>query len=270
MVSNLRGLSSRVRPARTARLDSRQLSIYGCSLMFEQVGRSTPFISINKLAEYVNAGVLSRTRIIEDQKFPKRFKQLLYRECFPAIQAFLADPDRDGKILEKAIVQLQRASLQTAKQDEQRFLKIEALEHVLNARHKLTMPWTFRPLQLGGRAGLKIDGVEVSVRPELQITEGKSPGGETHGFLKLCLSKTLGLNKERGAYVGTLLHQYAATKFSEHAVDRNKIIVLDVFSETIYVAPANYLNRRKELAACCMDIQWLWNSPHINGKSAVA
>jgi hypothetical protein len=156
---------------------------------------------------------------------------------------------------------------QSPKQDEQKLVKLEALQHVINARDKFDVPWSFRPVQLNGAASLKISGVEVSVRPELQITATDNNGRFQLGFLKLCLSKTHGLDKERAAYTGTLVHQFGCETLGESKVDRNKILVFDVFAETLYTAPTNYRHRRKELAVACMEIHSLWNSPMISRGS---
>jgi hypothetical protein len=235
--------------------------------MFNQIERRSPFISVNKLSEYVKANVLTRRSIIEDQKYPKPYKQLLYRECFGAIQSFLSDPVRNIEVIHNAMDLIRAIPVQTSKQDEQRLLKLEALQHVLNARDKFSVPWSFQAVQLNGVASLKIAGVDVSIRPELQITAVDNNGRFQLGFLKLCLSKTHGLDKERAAYLGTLVHQYACETLGENKVDRNKVLVFDVFAETLYVAPANYRQRRKELAVACLEIYSLWNSPMMSRDS---
>lgn len=235
--------------------------------MFHQVERRSPFISVNKLSEYVKASVLTRRTIIEDQKYPKPYKQLIYRECFGAIQSFLADPNRDVGSIHKAMDSIREIPVLTSKQDEQKLRKLEALQHVLNARDKFSLPWSFQAVPLNGVAGLKISGVDVSIRPELQITASDNKGRFYHGFLKLCLSKTHGLDKERAAYLGTLVHQFACETFGDNKADRNKILVFDVFTETLYMAPANYRQRRKELTLACLEIHSLWNSPMVSRDS---
>lgn len=235
--------------------------------MFNQAERNRPYISVNKLAEYVRANVLARRSIIEDQKYPKPFKQLLYRECFGAIQLLLSDPDRNVEAIHNAMDLIRAIPAQSPKQDEQKLVKLEALQHVINARAKFNVPWSFHPVQLNGTSSLKISGVEVSIRPELQITANDNNGRFQYGLLKLCLSKTHGLDKERAAYTGTLVHQYACETLVTNKVDRSKILVFDVFAETLYTAPMNYRQRRKELAVACMEIYSLWNSPMISKDS---
>jgi hypothetical protein len=137
----------------------------------------------------------------------------------------------------------------------------QALDHLLKTAPSLPLNGiTFRKAPQSTKP-LLIVGVEVSIRPELELVVTKKGGAVHYGLLKLYLSKSHPLTDEAGNYVATLVHSYASHRFTgPKSVDRKHCFVFDVFQEKLFVAPVNHTRRRKDINAACEEIASRWPS----------
>ena len=137
----------------------------------------------------------------------------------------------------------------------------EAVEHFANIIGQLA-------LELGDfesmfsrspSSTMTIEGVEISLRPELlaRIKSGRKAGKA--GMIKLAISKSIRVDKEAGEHIASLLYSHAqSSKAVVDNIDRTAFKVIDVFAETIYSAPLSYKNRLKNVSAACQEIARQW------------
>ena len=226
----------------------------------EQKVRLTPRVSINKLAEYLGSSKpLRRRTILMEQKSPQDFVTARYNEAFDAIVDFFVDPSHNEERIHQAIERIQARPARNDNQTTTKKVNIQALKHFLKALPKLPLDsYTFRRAS-EKTALLNVAGVDISVRPELEIVVNARAGVVSYGLLKLYVGKTYPLDDEIAAYVSTTVHQYGESHFpAPSAVNYKHCYVLDVFRECIYVAPKSFIKRRRDIEAACAEIEAQW------------
>ncbi len=222
--------------------------------------RPSPRISVTKLGEYVGSRSAARRKtILVDQKYPKPFKTAIYNDCFDQLVKFFVDASHDPAAIKAAIQAIQARTVTTDAEEMRRQVNSQALDHLLKTAPSLPLSGiSFRKAPESNNP-LLIAGVEVSIRPELELVVTGKSGAVHYGLLKLYLSKSHPLTDDAGNYVATLVHSYASHRFAgPQSVDRKHCIVFDVFQEKLFVAPVNHTQRRKDINAACEEIASRW------------
>ncbi len=220
-----------------------------------------PRISVNKLGEYLVASPKRRRRIIADQKHPKSFVVARYREASETMISFLERGATDDAIIYRAIDELTQKAVCTEFQEQDRDLNIEALESFLDMTDTINLDGLqcYRGELEPPR--LSIAGVSVSVRPEVILTSRNRAGERVVGSLKIYLTKSYPLTNEAGAYIGTVLQQYASQYLKQFGIAEYHFFhTLDVFDMKIHTAPRSYRRRQSEIEAACEEIARAWVS----------
>jgi hypothetical protein len=196
-----------------------------------------------------------------DQKYPKPFKTAIYNDCFDPLVGFFVDASHDTAAVKAAIHAIQARTVTTDAEEMRRQVNSQALNHLLKYAPSLPLSnVAFRKAPESTKP-LFIAGVEVSIRPELELVVTGKGGTVHYGLLKLYLSKSHPLTDDAGNYVATLVHSYAGHRFTgPKSVDRKQCFVFDVFQEKLFVAPVNHTQRRKDINAACEEIANRWPS----------
>lgn len=222
--------------------------------------RHEPRISVTKLGEYVGSRSAARRKaILKDQKYPKPFKATIYNDCFDPLVAFFVDGGHDPLHVKAAIQSIRGRTVVTDSEGMRREVNSQALGHLLTATPILPLKGiTFRKAPESA-SRLKLAGVEISVRPELELVVTAKDNSVRYGLLKLYLSKSQPLTEEAGNYVATVVWDYAIKQFGgPKSVDRKHCFVFDVFQEKLFVAPQSHTQRRKDITAACEEIAVRW------------
>lgn len=221
--------------------------------------RPNPRLSINKLGEYLTAKPGRQLKILKDQKYPEDFMGPRYQEATNAIVDFLLDPNRNTTPVSRLIAQL-RARRGASDQETARYVNnAEALEAFLAAYPGLALAaFAFRR-PVTPPIILPMLGVEVSVRPELEII-AQTRAGQKIGSLKLHFPKGHRLQLEAGEYIATIVQQHAEMTHGQANVSRDHCMVLDIMRGNLFTAPKSFIQRRKDLAAACKMIAGIWPS----------
>lgn len=223
---------------------------------------NVPRISLTKLAEYDVASPERRRGLLTDQKYPPTVQVASYTIALNEICDILI---RGGRIADVDL-STHRLRSRTPRTDFERDQIRLALDALLAFRlilvNELIGDFSFTPGRQG--AYLHIEGVDVSIRPDLFIT-GTGPGAA-----KIYLCKTIPLTKdEKGrpgsaSYAGTLLHYWMESEAQN--ASPSDCIVVDVFAHAVYHAPKNYKRRRNSIIASCQEINARW--PSIKRRNA--
>ncbi|MDX8451719.1 hypothetical protein RFM98_03020 [Mesorhizobium sp. VK9D] len=222
-----------------------------------------PQISANKLIEYCFARSTRRTAIIEDIIKPKNFLlDTRYNEIERAMMHFIESHGQD----DTRLTQLDKALLSrepTTSHDEQRLLTAHDAIELCRTMTLATLPVAAKIVGIpDSQPRFSLGGVAVGVRPtnSLKLPQiGKK--SSAFGLVKPYICKTLPLTTETSALHGALLHWYAEESFAGAGEPRPDLcFVIDVFAQKIFTGPRNYSQRRKLLAASCLEIADRWQS----------
>lgn len=227
----------------------------------ETVERKQPRVSINKLGEYLTGTPQNRRRIIERQKRPPGFAINYYQPAQKAIVEFLESGAGDDTIITNAIDELESTTPKSDWEEHRIRGCIEALE-IFYDNYDEVLNLEGRSFKRGKNTApkLHLEGVEVSIRPELLVFGEDDNEKGTVGAIKLYFGKNSPLDPEMGKYIATSTHQWV----EEHLVLDNyeapyrETGVYDVFSNNFIRAPRSYFRRRRDIQAACDEISMMW------------
>jgi hypothetical protein len=226
--------------------------------------RNKPRCSLNKLGEFASESNPSRRwRIVRDQKYPPVFVTAYYSLARDAIVEYIASGEESPDILIDHLKSLQDADYPDRKWWRNRTKSCaDALAGFL-----VDFPSALlrdgigaRPGKKNSRAAFNIEGVRVTVRPDL-ILEGRDGHGKpVVGAMKLHFSKRHPLSKEAGEYVATMLHRYASERLGADGVKTPPRYskVVDVFTGEVFEAPKSFKRRREDIRHACQFIASIW------------
>lgn len=227
--------------------------------------RTSPYISANKLIEYVFATPTRRTSIIESVIAPPLF--LLdtgYRSIEVATAALLASRGKDfSSLLDLDAALLKR--IPATDHEEQRILTAhDAIELARTMDWHLPDGAVLSTLEIPPPKFV-ISGVEIRINPTVSLRVPQRGRREANiGFGKSYFSKCSplhsGSNRDRGVLYASLLHWFTEVEFPELGLaDHNLCFVGDVFTQRIFFAAKNFKQRRKLLAASAQEIADRWD-----------
>jgi hypothetical protein len=229
------------------------------ALVYKSIG-SEPYISVNKLAEYMNANATRRRQIVNMLKDDKDFWKLRYQDARAVIPKYFRN-GYDNRILDKAIKRIEER-IQTpglTKWDiddaKNSILAIDALK-------KTEFPdlSDYEIIDNQKLDYIELAGVKVTIKPEIYLENIHS---KKIGGVKFHLSKG---EQTRLELTGM---QYAATiikyGFIDKGIDVSKIdnnacISIDIFERNYATSPAAYVQRVNALTAACEEIALRWDS----------
>jgi hypothetical protein len=241
-----------------ALVGSRSLLPLGNRMSHEQtIVRPFPRISANKLGEYLVSPPIRRRDIIERQKYPCTFIGAYYEPARAIIVDFLLGRiGREGMLRRtEALVSAEHASSYALHQAQG---CAEAVLRFLDLEPELDLRGT-TPVLLDEHEALEVEGVRVSVYPDLVLEGIDSRGRPQVGALKLHFPKSHPHTETSAEYVATLLRAHAQRFMLKRGhVSEDVCIVVDVFSGRIVSAPRGHVRRLRDIGAACDEIRRAW------------
>jgi hypothetical protein len=219
--------------------------------------KKNPRISVNKLAEYVDANPTRRKQIVRDAKYPAKYIVTRYSDAREAIKEYIKS-GMDDAILLNAIEKIKSKKPDTDFQAQDNALSIEMLE--------IVMVSDLSPLE-GFDYGnppenkiITIGEVDVSVNPDLLVVD-KVGGAVNVGGLKFNTSRSVKLTDESLKVVAAINHKYISENIVTGTdVANNKMsFSYDVFGERTESCPSGYAVRMKRVEAACEEIAMWWD-----------
>ena len=219
--------------------------------------RKNPRISVTKLGEYMTASVLRRRAIVRDQKRPRPVIVARYNKARRVIVEHLAGPADKHRLID-TIEDLEGQQTRSKWHAQDQLLSVEALDAFLDVQ----LPFDTWQVQRcpGNPPKLDVGGVAVSVRPDLLVRGRDRDGAPWFGAVKVHISKGYALNETAAQYSATALHQWAEQHLATASTPVNPrgCLVIDVFAQSVWCAPAAHQRRRAHLAAACEEIALRW------------
>jgi hypothetical protein len=217
-----------------------------------------PRISVNKLAEYVEASVARRKTIVQSAKYPPKVNTTRYSVAREIIIKYLSS--RNEQVLTDGITLLNNADVSTdfKKNDVANSISVLELVQLMELPELEDIqaePWE------EGNPLIEISGVDVSVNPDLFLS-GTIRGRKQIGVLKLSIVKTNPLSVYGQGIVALLSKNFINMVMPEQAdlVNRKLCLSFDTFQQRTIACPDAEVARRREVEAACMEISNWWGS----------
>lgn len=223
----------------------------------QQQTRKNPRISVTKLGEYMTASVVRRRAIVRDQKRPRPVIVARYNKARRVIVEHLAGTADKHRLIDTIeALECQQPTSKWHAQDQ--MLSVEALDHFFDVQLPLDT-WQVQRCP-GNPPKLDVNGVAVSIRPDLLVRGTNRAGKAWYGAVKVHISKGFALNEAAAQYSATALHQWAEQHLATPTTPVNPrgCLVIDVFSQSVWTAPTAHQRRRAHLAAACEEIALRW------------
>jgi hypothetical protein len=221
---------------------------------------NNPHISVNKLAEFIDAKAARQRQILRDQKFPSEFKGMYHREAAEAIATCIASNLENTSVIEKTIASLDQQNPDKIGTQRRIQANIDALETFEAMLDDVDLKGATPTLGEHAPPKLIIQNVEISVRPEI-ILAGSGRGGRALvGAMKLHFPRTFPLGDSAG-YVSALLREYAASYLADDGEAHGPFCpVIDVGSKLMVPGVKSVIGRMNDIRAACRNIVALWPS----------
>ena len=220
--------------------------------------QKSPYISINKLAEYMEANATRRRAIIKSLKSDSDFTKLYYQSV-KSILAPYVKSSYDENIIKNAIDATNSKRITSTWKTTDRDGSIQALECLLST----SMP-DLTDYEIVSNVKLVDDlilaGVKVTLKPEVYLKHLKT---DKLGAIKFHLAKTESnrLNGKSRQYAATMLkYGFINSGFDANQIDANACISVDIFDESFSVSPAAYVRTMDGLTCACEEIFARWDS----------
>jgi hypothetical protein len=213
-------------------------------------------VSVNKLAEYLNADSVRRRRIIEDQKSPSDFITIRYKDAREAMIKFITK-DFDKSVIKEAIIQLKEKNTISDFQENDSKTSIEALKSFMKIDFNAEL-LDFKRKKSNRGYKLNIKGIEINVNPDIIIT-GVFKNKKIVGGIKFNIVKGHMLDNNDRQNVATLIHQVLEEQHDEVPMI-NFCYSIDVFKQEISTAPKSYKTKRKNIEFACDELSIIWEN----------
>lgn len=217
----------------------------------------TPRISLNKLAEYLEANPTRRKQIIHDAKYPEDVKGVRYNAVKDVIYPYLIS-HRDKLQLKAALDVFSKKKATTPWQIQDRDLSVDILNTLVDNDLKILNGCTLSYCDDDNKL-LLIKGVGVSVRPDIIVSK-VIKGATNKGAIKLHTSKTFPLNVASQKVVTGILDHYVHTHMvkSGEASNPKLAISFDLFTGILVSATGSFKSAMNRVELSCEEIALRW------------
>lgn len=215
-----------------------------------------PKISLNKLAEYLDATPSRRRQIVKDQQNPQPFIAARYNDARERIIGFIEGGMNGEQEMLAAAEDLRQDYNGTDFVRQDRNASADAIEGFLDASDQLGIDdFLAEGIDRSISAIMNISGVNISVRPDVILKDKDT--GEVKGAIKFHFSRTSPLSAKSREYSATALRVYLEGE-GHRCVDPNKCYVVDVPTQSVSSAPKAFKRKMNDIEAACEEINARW------------
>lgn len=225
-----------------------------------------PRISANKLAEFMTAKSARQRQILRDQKYPSDFKGMYYKEAAEAIARCIASNLEDVSVLANTIGALSQSTATKIGTRRRIDANIDALETFQTMLDDVALENVEANLGAHSSQRLVIQGIEVSVRPEITLAGQSKKGGALIGGIKLHFPRTFSLDDDAAGYVSALVQEWCRQNRADEGLPHGPhCYVIDVGAKRVCSGVRSTAARMRDIEAACRNIAALWPSIRENG-----
>jgi|GEM_PF-958685 len=220
-----------------------------------------PRLSVNKLAEFIEAKARRQRQILRDQKYPTDFKGMYYREASEAIASYIASNMEKTSIIDRAIAVLEQSRPEKIGTRRRIEANIDALESFQTMLDAIDLGGASPMLGANSQPMITIQNVNISVRPDIILRlEGK---GRTPlvGAIKLHFPRTFSLGEAGEGIVSAIMQEWVKTVMPDDGeASGAHCFAIDVGAGRLGKGVKATVARLKDVQANCRNIMALWPS----------
>lgn len=227
------------------------------------MAKSTPEISVNKLAEFVNATESRKRSILKTIKsddVEARSQKNRYATAKSAIINFMIDENHDLKIFEQKRIFLVNKKPDTTHKKNDILNSLTAIKKLEQLAQTELVPY----LRFNSKNGLpknlrrtQINNVLIHLSPEIIF----SIKDQIKGAMKLVFSKSRPITPMEGQIIAVLISRFLQKNFKVTIQPKNCFVV-DVFANRLFPTPDSFKYYGTLLRKAYYEINKLW--PTIN------
>ena len=218
----------------------------------------SPHVSANKLGRYLTATPALRKQLIDTQKHPPDPRYLRYPDAQRAITDFLCQ-GQDEAVLRRHQHRLATTVFGHVFDAQRAESCLEALEAWRRVHPGLGLGGLVLTEVGAEPPALRLEGVEVHVRPQVVVQEVDERGESRIGVLKLYFSKHHPLEERSGQYIATLLEAFCEQHLGVLGpIEPKRVMVVDVFAARAWTAPKARARRLCDVRRACEEIAARW------------
>ncbi|MBE0533116.1 MAG: hypothetical protein IH626_20025 [Rhodospirillales bacterium] len=222
--------------------------------------RDQPRITATKMAEYMDASFARKRAILQEQKYPQAFNLARWGQAERPIAKFIGESQTDLSTIDQEISKLISIQLDTDFKAQNRDLCVEALKSFKLLSNQLSFPNIDKILgPLGTKMTIIINGVEISVLPQIILSGKTTKGTKVVGGIKFRFPKSFPLNEKSAGYLASLVHWHCEYHLQHLGKPEVRICyAVDIPKSTIFDPPESYKRRRQQLQEACHEITQRW------------
>ncbi|UPT68716.1 MAG: hypothetical protein M0D57_08875 [Sphingobacteriales bacterium JAD_PAG50586_3] len=217
-----------------------------------------PYISMNKLAEFMTARPLRRKQIVKALRIDADYNKVRYSEVRNILPLYYKK-EYDNTILTTCIDKIKAKTAISEWEISDNKNSILALKAILATDLPDLSNYTISN-NLFKLNSMQISGVKVTLKPELYL-QNKKTG--KYGAIKIHFAKTLPnrLQHDNREYASVLL-KYAMLEegIESKEIENKACFSHDIFLQEYSHSPATHISKIKEIQASCHEIASLWNT----------
>jgi len=217
-----------------------------------------PYVSINKLAEYMTANAIRRRQIIKILKKDSDFYKVYYSEVRNVIPKFFKS-NYDSDILDVLITKIEEKVVSTDWEKNDNSNSIIAIQNVLESNLPDLSNYNFIKDDFKIKK-IELAGVTVTIKPDLFL---QNKDNSKIGVLKHHIAKTPDnqLEDENRIYVATIL-KFALLEhgLEEKNIDDNACIAFDIFKKDYSTSSKSFKRTISAVEAACEEIALRWET----------
>lgn len=214
----------------------------------------TANISINKLGEYMEAGSSKRKSIVQDAKYPQKYKSARYTRAREIIRSYIIS-GYDRTVIQYGIDELKNSNPKTDWIKDDVNNSILALENAAEMQMPDFTGYAMKEAIKGEK--LVLSDVSIKINPDLLLFNRKT---SKHAMVKIHIIKGATLNEESLKYISTILMYHQLNKgVAETDIDHTCCVSLDIFKQSYECSTKSYKRRIAAVEAACEEINLWWD-----------
>lgn len=219
-----------------------------------------PFVSVNKLGEFVYATDAKKRNIVKTNKYPSTFIHSRYNTPRSALVHFMEDAEHDAAIfMEKRNLVSQRKE-DTDWKKGNKVCCLQALDNLLAVAGTTLVPY-FRYISQRDvhrkYKEYKIGNVSVHLNPDVLLLDSTTK--QIKGAVKLIFSKSRAVTFQEGEISAGLIKTYIE-KVHNVRLKPADCVAVDVFKKTVIIAPEDFSKYSAKVRRACKEIEEMWET----------
>jgi hypothetical protein len=223
------------------------------------VERKSPRISLARLADYMAASEQGKRSIAVTCKYQPIARLIQYNDAKAILSNYIRSENRKVEDLREKLEVLKGKICDNDFEQDVRDHNTDCISRFIALHDEFDFK-DYSYLKTVKFASYVLNGMPVTVTPDILITRTTRQNKEKIGALMIRYSKGHSLNPKIGVHQSAFLFEYfRQPEFHKHGESEKKLcLTLDTYAAKPYEAPGNSTYLFKEMAATCASLVERW------------